>query len=95
MVLYYSHMMYKYYYSLGFSPIKHNKEGKDIHNEIFNNILHFIKNRLHVDCIQDSFVMYNNKLILIKREVINPIIYYIIPVDFCKKHPSLILQLVK
>ena len=43
MVLYCSDMMYTYYYRLGFYPIKNNEEGKNIHNEIFNNIPHFIK----------------------------------------------------
>ena len=28
MVIYYSVMMYKYYYCIIFTPIKHNKEGK-------------------------------------------------------------------
>ena len=51
LVLYRSVMMHKYYSCIGFSAIKHNEDGKDIHNEIFNNIRHFIKNRLHVDCI--------------------------------------------
>ena len=32
MVIYCSHMMYKFYSRFGFSPIKHNEEGKDIHN---------------------------------------------------------------
>ena len=56
MVLECSHMMYKYYSCLGFHPIEHNEEGKDIHNEIFNNMQHFIKNRLHVDVFQDVFL---------------------------------------
>ena len=60
MVLYFSQMMNKYYSHLGFSPIKHNEEGKDIHNEIFNNIPHFIKNRMHVDFLQYRFVLYKN-----------------------------------
>ena len=71
-------MMYKYYSSLGFYPIKHNDEGKDIHNEMFNNIQHFIKNPLHVDCIQDD------KVILHKRELIPNIPDSMIPVDFYK-----------
>ena len=58
-VLYCSHMMYEYNYCLGFSPIKHNEEGKYIHNEIFNNIPHFIRNRQRVDFLQDGFVVYN------------------------------------
>ena len=65
-VLYCSHFMYKYYSRFGFLPIKHNEKGKYIHNEIFNNIPHFIKNRLHVDCLQDGFVMYKNEVILRK-----------------------------
>ena len=32
MVLYFSGMMYKYYYYLGVLTIKHNEEGKEIHN---------------------------------------------------------------
>ena len=43
------------------------KIRKTNHNEILNNIPHFIKNRLHVDCLQGGFVMYNNKVILHKR----------------------------
>ena len=57
MLLYYSGMMCKYYYRLGFLPIKHNEEGKDIHNGIFNNIPHLIKNRLRVDFLQYYFAM--------------------------------------
>ena len=56
MFLYCYGMMYKYYSCLWFFPIKHNEEGKYIHSEIFNSIIHFIKNRLHVYCIQDSFL---------------------------------------
>ena len=36
-------MMWKYYSHHGFLPFKHNEEGKDIHNEIFNNIPHLIR----------------------------------------------------
>ena len=43
MVMYCTDMMYEYYSNIGFSPIKHNEEGEYIHNEIFNNIPHFIK----------------------------------------------------
>ena len=84
MVMYCSHMMYKYYSFIGFSPIIHNGEEKTIQNELFNNIPHFIKNRLRVDCIQDGFVMYNYKLMLRKIEVIPPIPDSMIPVDFCQ-----------
>ena len=55
-VLFYLDMMYKHYSCLGFSPIKNKEEWKYIHNKIFNNIPHFIKNRFHIDCIQDGFI---------------------------------------
>ena len=95
MVLYYSGMMYKYYSCVGFSYIKQNEEVNDIHNEIFNNIPHFIKICLHDDFIQDGLVMYRNKILILKREVIPPIHDYMIPVAFCqnKINPSFILQL--
>ena len=67
MVLYCSHMMYKYYSRLGFSTRKHNENVKDIHNEIFNNVPHFIKNRVCADCIQEVFFIYKNKVTLCKR----------------------------
>ena len=51
MVLYCSHMIYKYYSLFECLPIKHTKEGKIINNTIFKNIPHFIKHRLHVDCL--------------------------------------------
>ena len=54
-VMYCSVMMYNYYYLLGFYPIKHNEEEKDINNEIFNHMPHFTKTRLCVDCLQDVF----------------------------------------
>ena len=69
---------------LNFS-IKHNDKEKCIQNEIFNNIPHFIKKRLHVDCLRDRFVMYKDKVIISKRELIPPIPDYMLPVDFCKK----------
>ena len=57
MAVYCSVMMYKYYSRCWFSPIKNNEEGKYGHNEMFNNIPHFIKNFLHVYFLQDGFVM--------------------------------------
>ena len=63
MVLYCLHIMYKYYYPIGFSPIKDKEEGKNIHNEIFNKITFFIKNHLHAYFLQYGFVINNNKLI--------------------------------
>ena len=76
MILYFSGMMYKYYFRLRFIPIIHNKEGKYIHNKIFNNIPHFIKTRLCVNCLQDNFRMYNDKVFILIIEVINPIPNY-------------------
>ena len=58
--------MYKYYYRIEFFPIKTNEEGKDIHDEIFNNIPHLIKTHMRVDCLQDGFVIYTNRVILSK-----------------------------
>ena len=78
-------MMYKYYSCIVFNPIKHNEEGKDIYNVIFNNIPHFIKTRLRVDFIQDGFVMYKDKVLIHKRLVITPIPDSITPTDCCKK----------
>ena len=48
-VLYCLGIIYKYYSRLGFIPTKQKQDGKQIHNEIFNNIPHFIKNSLHVN----------------------------------------------
>ena len=56
--------MYKYYSRLGLISIRKNEEGEDINNEIFNNIPHFIKNILHVNCLQNGFIMYNDKVII-------------------------------
>ena len=57
LVLYCSDMMYKYDSNLGFFTNKKQREVKDIHNEVFKNIPHFIKNCLYVSCLQDIFVM--------------------------------------
>ena len=67
MVLYCSFMMYKYYQHIGFLQIKHNKEGKYTHNEIFNNIPHLIKNHLHLNSLQDGFFIYTDKVLIHKR----------------------------
>ena len=56
-----SGMVYVYYSNFGFLSIKHNKEGKYIHEEVFNNIPNVIKNIPHFKCLQDGFVMYNDK----------------------------------
>ena len=100
MIMYCSSIMYKYYSYLGFHWLRKNEEGKDTQNGIFNNIPYFIKNRHRVNCNQDCFVMYNDKLLIRKIEVIPPILDSMIPVDCCKNislisllmtwHPSLI-----
>ena len=43
-----------------------------------------------VDCLQNGFVMYNDKLILCKKEAIPPIPDYVIPEDCCKKNACII-----
>ena len=83
-------MMYRYYSLLGFLQIKHNEEGKYIHNEISNNIPHFIKKSLHVDCIQDGFFIYKKKIILCRRKSIPSNIDYMIPEYFCKTNSSIV-----
>ena len=45
----------------------------------------FDKNCLHVNCLQDGFVMYNDKVLIIKQWVILPISDAMIPVGFCLK----------
>ena len=56
LVLYCSGIMYKHYPRLGVLTIKISEEGKNIHNEILNNIPHIIKNCLHVNFLQDDFL---------------------------------------
>ena len=79
-------MMYTYYSRLGFFIIKNYEERRDIHNKVFNNIPHFIKNHLHLDYIQHTFVVYRDKLLISKREFIHNITDSIIPMYFCKKY---------
>ena len=64
MLLYCSGMMYKYYSHIVFLSIKNNEEGKDIHERVFNNIPHSIKNIFHVNFNQGGFVMQNSKSFL-------------------------------
>ena len=75
--------MYKYYSRLGFIPIKHNEEVKEVHNEIFINIPHFIKICLCVNYLQYGFVMYNDKVLIHKQEVVPHINYSMIPLNCC------------
>ena len=74
--------MYKYHSSLGFLPIKNNEEGKCIHNEIFKNIPHFIKNCLCVNFLQDGFGVYNDRVRIIKIWVVTPITDYMVLLYF-------------
>ena len=68
-----------------FFLIKHNREGKDVDNEIFNNTPHFIKTRIRVNFIQDGFAVYNDTLLIFQPEFIPLIHGYMIPVDFRQK----------
>ena len=86
MFMYFLVMVYEYHSRLGFLSIKHDEEGKDIHNDIFNNIPYFIKNCLHFNCLQDRFVMYNDKVLRIKQEVVPPIPDSVIPVYSCQNN---------
>ena len=45
---------------------------------------------LHVKFIQDSFVMYNDKVLIHKQEVITHIPDYKIPVYFCQNKDHII-----
>ena len=62
-------------------PIKHNEEGNEIHKELSKIIPHFIKNCLHVKYLQDDFVMYNYKVIVLKLGLIPNINGSTIPID--------------
>ena len=57
----------------------------------YGNNTYITKHRLNVDCLQGGFVMYKNKLILLKIEVINPITDSMIPVDYCQKISPIII----
>ena len=75
-------MTYKYYSRILFIPIKHIKEGK--YKEVFNNLPHFIKNILHVNCLHNILLVYNDNVLIRKLQAIPPIPYFIIPVDYCQ-----------
>ena len=77
--------MYRYYSHLKVSPIKHFEEGKEINNEIFNNIPNLVKYHVRANCLQYGFVMYTDKVIMIKLEVIPHTYNYMIAVDFSKE----------
>ena len=51
MVPYFSNRVYKYYSCLGRFKIKHNEEGKCIHNKIFKNMPHFILKNVFVSAL--------------------------------------------
>ena len=61
--------MYSYYSRLWILPIK-NEEINDTHKEVFNNIPHFIKYIIHVNCLHHGVVMYNDNVLIFKQEVI-------------------------
>ena len=88
-VMYCLGMMYKYYYWLGFFKIKQSGERNYIHNEIFKYTPHFMKNCSPINCLQYGFVIYKDKVLIHKIEVIPHIPDSMIPVDFCKRNLSL------
>ena len=85
-------MTHKYVYCPGFFPINHIEEAKDIHEEAFNNIPHCIKNHLHVNVIQDGFVMYNGRVLMFKQNVIPKIPDYMIP-EYCCQNNQYVINL--
>ena len=84
MVIYCSSIIYKYCSCLECLPINHNEEEKYIHKEVFNNILHFIRNRLHINCIQYGFNVQGLSTHL-KKKFITPISDYMLAIHFCQK----------
>ena len=48
---------------------------------------YFIKNCLHVNCLHNFIIiLYNDKVLILKQEVIPPIYDSMIPVDFGQKN---------
>ena len=47
---------------------------------------HLIKNSLHINCLKDGFVMYNDKLLIRKRDLIPPVTDSMIQVNFRKNN---------
>ena len=89
-ILYCSAMMYKYYSFLVFILVKHNEKVKYILKEAFNNLQHFIKNIIHVNCIRIGFVRCNYTLLIRKQEVIIHIHNSMIPMALCQKNQCVI-----
>ena len=70
----------------GFSQSTKNEEEKYILNEIFNNIPHLIKT-IFMSIVFKIFLLYKDKLIIRKREVITHTTDYMIPVGcYLKKY---------
>ena len=61
-----------------------------MHEGLFNNIPHFIKNSLRINCMQGVFVVYNDKVSICKQELVPQITYYAIPDYFCQKNQYVI-----
>ena len=57
-VLYFSHDVY-ILFSSRFVPYQHTMRKGETRSKILNNLPHFIKNRLHVDCLKSFFVVYS------------------------------------
>ena len=82
--------MYKYYSCLRFIPIKYSVEGREFHNKKLKLLPHFIKNCLHVNCLQGVFKMYNDKVLICKRYAITHITDSMITVDLFKRNDPVI-----
>ena len=82
MVMYCSGMMNKYYSCLGFLSIKHNEDGKEIINEIFNNTI--FHHKIFMSTVFNMVFMYNDRLIILKRKIILPIPDSMIPLYLCQ-----------
>ena len=67
LVIYCSHKMYKYYSRLGFYPINTTRERNKKTQRNIQQYNAFHQKGLHVDCLQDSFVMHNDEVIICKR----------------------------
>ena len=63
--------------------IKHNEQGKDITYVVLNNIPYFINHFLRVNYLKDAFVIYNDKVRILKQDIIHTIPGSIIPIYFC------------
>ena len=79
-------MISKYYSRLTSPPNQTQRGRKGYPQWNVKNIPHLIKNNLHVNCLQYGFVMYNDEVIIFKREVIPLIPDSMIPAYFYENY---------